>query len=200
MLHKISSRLTYANTMSTLAVFMALGGISYAAVKLPANSVGTKQIKRNAVTGSKVKSSSLTGSDVRDGSLTAKDFGGSVQGAQGPTGAQGPAGPAGTPGPRGDTGPSGATNVVVRRNDAGPLPGGAFASNVALCEPGERATGGGGGFEGNGGNEVVQQSYPVDAAGQRAEDGATAVGWRAFLRNANAAPLNYIIYVVCARP
>ncbi|CAB4882534.1 unannotated protein [freshwater metagenome] len=70
---RIRSRLTYANLTATLALFIALGGVSYAAVKLPANSVGTAQIKSNAVTGAKVKNKSLT----------AADFNGSVQGPQG---------------------------------------------------------------------------------------------------------------------
>lgn len=56
---RISGRLTYANVMATVAVFLALGGAGYAAIKLPKNSVGTKQLKNGAVTGPKVKLSSL---------------------------------------------------------------------------------------------------------------------------------------------
>src|SRR5215218_2305680 len=40
---------TFANVISMCALFVALGGVSYAALKLPKNSVGTKQIKKNAV-------------------------------------------------------------------------------------------------------------------------------------------------------
>jgi hypothetical protein len=47
-------RLSYANVMATIAVFIALGGASYAALKLPKNSVGTKQLKREAVTSAKI--------------------------------------------------------------------------------------------------------------------------------------------------
>ena len=101
MLQRIRSRLSYANVTATLALFIALGGVSYAAVKLPKNSVGATQIKKNAVTGAKVRNSSLTGSDVKDRSLTGADFSGSVRGpagAQGPKGETGPAGPIqGTP-------------------------------------------------------------------------------------------------------
>jgi hypothetical protein len=43
-------RLTYANVMSTLAVFIALGGASYAVASLPAHSVGRRQLKAGAVT------------------------------------------------------------------------------------------------------------------------------------------------------
>ncbi|HTT93766.1 MAG TPA: hypothetical protein VMF55_03785 [Solirubrobacterales bacterium] len=60
----IRGRLTYANVMATIAVFIALGGASYAAVKLPKNSVGTKQIKKEAVTAAKIKNGAVTGSKV----------------------------------------------------------------------------------------------------------------------------------------
>jgi hypothetical protein len=58
-------KLSYANVMATIAVFIALGGASYAALKLPKNSVGAKQLKKNAVTGAKVKNHSLTGADIK---------------------------------------------------------------------------------------------------------------------------------------
>lgn len=41
----IRARLTYANVMATVAVFLALGGVTWAAVKLPADSVRSKQVK-----------------------------------------------------------------------------------------------------------------------------------------------------------
>ncbi len=118
MLRGIHSRLSYANVMSTLGVFIALGGVGYAAVQLPTNSVGPAQIKKNAVTGSKVRNSSLTGADVRNGSLTAKDFSGSVQGAQGSAGPKGEQGPAG---PKGEQGPAGPELTV--RDAAGTVVG-----------------------------------------------------------------------------
>src|SRR3954453_11317650 len=42
-------RLSYANVIATLALFIALGGSSYAALKLPRNSVGSTQIRSGAV-------------------------------------------------------------------------------------------------------------------------------------------------------
>lgn len=76
-----SSRLTSAHAIALLALFISLGGTSYAVTKLPKNSVGSAQVK--------------------DGSLTAKDL------AKG-TVKTGPAGPAGSRGPRGAEGPAGA--------------------------------------------------------------------------------------------
>lgn len=88
--------LSYANVMSTIAVFLALGGVTWAATQLPRNSVGTAQIKKNAVTGAKVKNGSLTSSDLKKGTLRA-----------GPAGASGAAGAAGPTGAKGDTGAPG---------------------------------------------------------------------------------------------
>ena len=56
---RLRARLTYANAMSTIALFVALGGVSYAATQLPPGSVGTKQLRDKAVTGRKVATSTL---------------------------------------------------------------------------------------------------------------------------------------------
>ena len=69
MLAALRGRLTYANVMATVAVFVALGGSSYAALSLPKKSVGTKQLKRNAVTSSKVRNGAITGADVNESSF-----------------------------------------------------------------------------------------------------------------------------------
>src|SRR5262245_32940815 len=58
-----------ALVIACLALAVALGGTSYAAFRLPANSVGVKQLKKNAVIGSKVKDDSLTGADILELSL-----------------------------------------------------------------------------------------------------------------------------------
>jgi hypothetical protein len=67
---RLRARLTYANVMATIAVFIALGGASYAAFKLPKNSVGTKQLKKNAVTTAKIKKKAVTAAKVKNGTLT----------------------------------------------------------------------------------------------------------------------------------
>lgn len=64
------SRLTYANVVGTLALFIALGGVGYAAAKLPKNSVGSAQIKKNAVTSSKIKKRAVTGSKIKSQTIT----------------------------------------------------------------------------------------------------------------------------------
>jgi hypothetical protein len=60
----LRSRLSYANVMSTLAVFIALGGSSYAAVR-----VNGKDLKHRSVPGAKLKRSSLTGVEIRESKL-----------------------------------------------------------------------------------------------------------------------------------
>lgn len=71
---RLREKLTYANVMATLGVFIALGGVSYASLKLPKNSVGSKQIKKAAVTTPKIKQNAVTGLKVKDHSLTGKDI------------------------------------------------------------------------------------------------------------------------------
>ena len=50
------------NAIALIALFVALGGTSYAALNLPANSVGTPQLKNRSVTASKLNPSSVAAS------------------------------------------------------------------------------------------------------------------------------------------
>ena len=86
-MQRLTVRLTYANVVSTVCLFILLGGGAYAATQLPKGSVGSAQIKRGAVTSSKVKNSSLRAVDFKEGQLP-----------PGPQGATGPRGFAGVPG------------------------------------------------------------------------------------------------------
>ena len=110
---RLRARFTYANVMATVAVFIALGGGAYAAVKLPANSVGSKQLKKSAVTSAKIAKNAVVSSKVKDGSLLATDFaaGQLPAGAQGPKGDTGAAGAAGA---KGDTGAAGSALAFAR--------------------------------------------------------------------------------------
>lgn len=108
-MYRRAGRHIQRNLVAYLALFVALGGTSYAAVK---------------VTGTQVVDGSLTGKDIRDGSLQARDIkkgslranlfargqlpGGSVAG-----GPQGPQGPKGDTGATGATGPSFGESIEV---------------------------------------------------------------------------------------
>ena len=88
------------NAVAYLALFVALGGTSFAAATV----ITGKNVKNNSLTGADVKNSSLTGTDVKNKSLRPADFSGSVQGPQGPKGDTGPQGPKGDTGAKGDPG------------------------------------------------------------------------------------------------
>lgn len=70
---RAAARLSYANVVATLALFIALGGVSYAAVHLPKNSVSSRAIKKNAVTNSKIKSRAVTSSKIKNKTITSND-------------------------------------------------------------------------------------------------------------------------------
>jgi hypothetical protein len=64
MLRRVRRHLTYANVMATIAVFIALGGSSYAALKITGrnvknNSLTYKDLKRNTLGGTRIKESRL---------------------------------------------------------------------------------------------------------------------------------------------
>jgi hypothetical protein len=91
----IRERLSYANVMATLAVFIALGGTSYA-LTLPRNSVGSGQLKSRSVGNSEIKGSAVTSTKVRARSLRLSDLSHSARAAlRGQAGPPGPAGPSG---------------------------------------------------------------------------------------------------------
>ncbi len=75
-MNRLRAKLTYANVVSTLCLFLLLGGAAYAASQLPKNSVGAKQIKRGAITPAKLAAA------------TKRAFA-PVTGPQGPPGAAG---------------------------------------------------------------------------------------------------------------
>lgn len=86
------------NAVAYLALFVALGGTSYAAIKLPAGSVGTKHLKKGAVTKAKLHNNAVTSPQVKNGSLKALDFApgqipAGAKGDRGLTGLTGPIGP-----------------------------------------------------------------------------------------------------------
>jgi hypothetical protein len=70
MLNRFRGRLTYANVVATLALFVALGGMSYAAVTLPANSVGQREIKRNGVGKSEIAPGAVGRSELGGGAVS----------------------------------------------------------------------------------------------------------------------------------
>lgn len=97
LLSRVRARLSYANVSASLALFIALGGTTYAATSLPRNSVGSKQIRTNAVGASELRPNAVRSTEIRNRSINLRDVAlsarDSLRGSQGP---QGPPGPAGT--------------------------------------------------------------------------------------------------------
>ncbi len=127
-----------ATVIATIALAVALAGTGYAAIRLPAHSVGTAQLKPRSVgtaqlkpgsvgtaqlkpgsVGSpQLKKGSVTSAEVKDHSLDRVDF----KAGQLPAGPRGQTGPPGVPGPRGATGPTGPTGPIGPAGPAG-IPG-----------------------------------------------------------------------------
>ena len=61
-------KLTYANVTSTLALFLALGGVSYAAIR-----VGSAQIRNNSVRTQDLRNNDIRSKDVRNRTLVGRD-------------------------------------------------------------------------------------------------------------------------------
>lgn len=112
-----------STALALIALFIALGGSSYAAFSLPKNSVTTKQVKNH----------SLLRADFKRGQL--------------PRGPQGEPGVDGVPGPQGPQGPPGPVNLATLQTANGatdyvaPLDVG---SSEAVCPSGTKAVSGGG--------------------------------------------------------
>lgn len=120
--------LSYANVMSTIAVFAALGGTAVAATqingadirdgsvagaKLRANAVGTREVAQGSLTGRDLRRGAVGAAAIANGAIAERHLDArlrqqiAARGGAGATGPVGPAGPAGAAGPKGETGPPG---------------------------------------------------------------------------------------------
>jgi len=201
--------------VALVAFSIALGGTGYAATKLPADSVGAKQLKKDAVSSAEVKDGSLLPRDFKPGQLPSGAPG--RQGDQGPKGDQGlpgDQGPKGDPGAKGDPGVKGDTgatgapgargqgvqSIVVRYGatvivpSSGPIVRDGFAS----CNAGERATGGGAKLtndpadppaaneSGVWDSQTVESGPTTTAGNPIPAAGATPTGWHVGIHNGSA--------------
>ena len=111
-----------ALVVALIALFIALGGTSYAVTQLPKNSVGTKQLKKNSVTSAKINDGTIVTADL---SAAARLALAGATGAQGPAGPQGPAGAAAT-----------TPSAYATRTSTDGL-GGSWTTALALSQAGE---------------------------------------------------------------
>lgn len=63
-----------AMAVALIALVVALSGSAYAALRVPQNSVGSRQLKANAVTNGKIANGAVTGGKVAPESLTGADI------------------------------------------------------------------------------------------------------------------------------
>jgi hypothetical protein len=198
----IRSRMTFSNTISMIALFVALGGTSYAATQLAKNSVGAKQIRKNAVGAAEIKRNAVRSVDVKDGVLRLTDF----AAGQIPTGATGPTGPAGPAGDKGDKGETGSVGVVSVQHTVADadVPDGTKASFDVFCPAGSQGIGGGArGDDFNSEATNVTSSRPVISTANNSPplDGGSFTGWRVTVVNLAGgvtAGIRPEVWVVCA--
>lgn len=185
MLSKLRSyRPSHAVVVAYLALFVALGGSSYAAI-----TVTGKNVKNSSLTGKDIKNNSLTGRDVKgiksgdvtDHSLLAKDF----KTGQVP------------PGPKGDRGPSGATSVVMRSSTDASTTGG---NRAVSCNPGERAVGGGVGRTAGGtsSSDTFEGGSPF-TDGSPTTAGSTPTAWDSGVHSTPPST-SWTWYAICVAP
>jgi hypothetical protein len=70
----MKDRLSYANVMATIAVFVALGGTAVAAKVLPKNSVTSKSVKDGSLKGKDLAKGTITGDNVANNTLSAANI------------------------------------------------------------------------------------------------------------------------------
>jgi hypothetical protein len=192
MIGRIRARITYANVVATLALFVALGGTSYAV-----NQLGSNDIRDNSIRSRDVHDNSLRSRDIHNRTLLAKDFKrGQLpkpgHGSRGPRGLRGLRGRTGKTGRRGKTGSPGVSGASVVSIDT------ASDSNdksaTAQCPSGRRALGGG---------ATLKSGPPTNIAlASSGPSGNPATGWHAGALEVNGGTVavwQLTVYAVCAK-
>jgi hypothetical protein len=171
---------SYSNVLATIAVFVALGGSSYAAAT---------QIAKDSVSSKQVRDRSLLARDFKRGQLNAGQVG-----PPGPAGPSGPAGPAGDAGPGGSEGDAGPAGPVGPPGPAGPAgPTGVKGASGVVGVLGFQAQWSPLGLPGNNGNTIVKPLVCQTAA-YTAGSGEVAV--LAFSATASpTAPVTDVLYI-----
>jgi hypothetical protein len=195
MLSRLRGRLTYANVVATLALFLALGGTSYAVKQL-----GSNDIRDNSIRSRDVRDNSLGSGDIHNGSLALRDFKPSQRprgprgkgGPRGPRGLRGKTGKAGKRGKTGKTGAAGISGVTVVSKDTARDSNN--KSGTAQCPSGKRALAGG---------AILKTGPPGSIAlADSGPSGSTPSGWTAGgieVNNATLEPWQLTVYAVCAK-
>jgi hypothetical protein len=171
-------RLTFANVTSSLALFLALSGVSYAAIILPAGSVGPRQLKANAVTSSKLAARAVLSRNIAPGAVTGAAINLASLGKV----------PAAVTADSAATAVTAASAAVARVKTVtatASAVAGAGTSASATCDPGLTVVGGGASLSSED-NQIVNDSYP-SAANRWTVD--------VFASSSGGAP--FTVYAIC---
>jgi hypothetical protein len=173
-IHSLRSRLSYANLAATLALFIALGGTSVAAVSY--------------INGTLIKPHSIPKNRLTHKAITQLKGNRGPRGLRGATGVAGPVGPTG-PGP-----------VVLSYVNSGtrPLPAGKESVAVAVCPPGMVVTGGGGITAGS--PSLTNTGTNISGSGWAlSRDGGPPDEWWVSANNSSASDTTFSATAICAR-
>jgi hypothetical protein len=213
----IRSHLSFANSISLIALFVALGGTSLAAVTLTKNSVGTKQIKKDAVTASEVKRNAVGASEIRSNAIASGDIADNGVGGADLSDSSVGAGELSD----NSVGSGEVTDGSLTENDLVPglldlnvttqftqsgadLANGAEVSIDAFCPEGQIGIGGGvrGDLTNSELTKVTANRPAISSTNTGAPvDGGTFTGWRGtFVNENNGAGIRPEVWVVCATP
>jgi hypothetical protein len=206
----LRGRLTYANVMSSISVFLVLGGATaFAATKIgsneiKANAIVTGKIKKEAVTEGKVKAGAIGNSRLGAAAVTAPKIAanavtnpaianGAVNAAKLAPGAVSAAQLA--PGSIG-AGQLGALNL---RTETAAVANNTSGSANVVCNPGERVISGGGAWGAFGEGLSFLSSRPIKSLADvgTMANGETPTGWRSSGFNKSGAANSIQVYVIC---
>jgi hypothetical protein len=199
-MRKLLHRPSPAMVVACLALTVALGGTSVAAVsQLARNSVGPRQLQNGAVTNPKIRNNAVNSSKVAPRSLLRSDFA-PGQLPAGPIGPQGPAGPAG---PAGAAGPAGVIGAITVRTESVSVVDAAANNGVWTsgrvrrdCQGNERAISAGTSWGDDGANlRLVTQELEPKLNAQNQVIGFEAVG-----TNDTGESSNFTVHVLCYTP
>jgi collagen triple helix repeat protein len=171
------------NTIGLLALFIALGGTTYAA--------SASLIGRNTVASPQVVNGSLQTKDLSAKARKALKGNRGPRGFAGAAGAAGAKGATGAQGIQGVKGDPGATTVTVVQGPTVTIAAGLKAFASADCPAGSVATGGGGVNVNTSGVHLLQSF---------ANTGASPTAWTVSYENTSGASVDVHARVVCASP
>jgi hypothetical protein len=166
-------RLTFANIISFLALFIALSAGAYAATTLPAGSVGALQLKASAVTSRKIAANAVTRSKIAPHAVTGLQVApGSLTGANIKLATLGKV-------PSAAVADSASVARVKTVSVTGIAAADSAVAATAACDPGLTVVGGGARLS-NEDEQLVNDSYPSGMSGWTVDVFASPAGAGAF--------------------